>query len=43
MPTKKFQLTNATTGKVSEMEALTPTMGPDVLNIASIKKDHGLL
>jgi citrate synthase len=42
MQTKKFQLTNVTTGKTSEMEALTPTLGPDVLNIASLHKDHGL-
>ena len=41
-PKKKFQLTNVETGKTSEMEALSPTLGPDVLNIASLHKDHGL-
>jgi citrate synthase len=42
MANKKFQLTNVATGKTSEMEALSPTLGPDVLNIAPLYKDHGL-
>ena len=40
--TKKFQLTNLANGKTSELEALSPTLGSDVLNIAPIQKDHGL-
>jgi citrate synthase len=39
---KKFQLTNLETGKSSELSALSPTMGPDVLNIGSLNKDHGV-
>ena len=39
---KKFQLTNLETGKSSEMAALTPTLGPDVVNIGSLNKDHGV-
>ena len=42
MPTKKYTLTNVATGKSSELEALSPTIGPDVLNIAPLAKDHGL-
>ena len=42
MPTKKYTLTNVATGKSSELEALTPTVGSDVLNIAPLAKDHGL-
>ena len=39
---KKFQLTNLETGKSSELSALSPTMGPDVLNIGALNKDHGV-
>ncbi|MCZ8130169.1 MAG: citrate synthase [Steroidobacteraceae bacterium] len=44
MPTKsaKYQLTNLSTGKSSELESFSPTVGPDVLNIAPLNKDHGL-
>ena len=42
MPPKKFTLTNVSTGKSSELSALTPTVGQDALNIASLTKDHGL-
>jgi citrate synthase len=41
-PTSKFQLTNLATGKSSELEAYSPTVGSDVLNIAPLQKDHGL-
>ncbi len=41
MPTK-FQLTNLATGKATEFEAIPGTLGPDVLNISSINKDHGV-
>jgi citrate synthase len=39
---KKFQLTNLETGKSSELSALSPTLGPDVVNIGSLNKDHGV-
>ena len=39
---KKFQLTNLETGKSSELAALSPTLGPDVVNIGSLNKDHGV-
>jgi len=39
---KKFQLTNLETGKSSELTALSPTLGPDVVNIGSLNKDHGV-
>ena len=41
MPTK-FQLTNLATGKATEFDAIPGTLGPDVLNISSINKDHGV-
>ncbi len=41
-PSRKYQLTNLATGKSSEMEALSPSVGPDVLNIAPLYRDHGL-
>ena len=39
---KKFQLTDLTTGKKSELEARQGSAGPDVLDITSITKDHGV-
>jgi citrate synthase len=42
MTTTKFQLTNLSTGKATEFDAIKGTLGPDVLNIASINKDHGI-
>ncbi len=39
---KKFQLTDLATGKKSELEARTGTVGPDVLDIGSLTKDHGV-
>jgi citrate synthase len=39
---KKFQLTNLETGKSSELSALSPTLGPDVVNIGALHKDHGV-
>jgi len=42
MTTKKFTLTNDATGKSSTLEALSPSVGPDVLNISPLAKDHGL-
>ncbi len=42
MSGKKFELVDLTTGKESELPARSGTMGPDVLSIASIPKDHGV-
>jgi len=42
MTTRKFTLTDAATGKTSTLEALHPTVGADVLNIAPLAKDHGV-
>ncbi|HUO79469.1 MAG TPA: citrate/2-methylcitrate synthase, partial [Steroidobacteraceae bacterium] len=42
MTTRKFTLTDASTGKTSTLEALSPTAGSDVLNIAPLAKDHGV-
>jgi citrate synthase len=42
MPSKKYTLTNVATGKSSDLEVLSPTVGSDVINIAPLAKDHGL-
>ena len=42
MATRKFTLTDESTGKSSSLEALSPSVGPDVLNIAPLAKDHGV-
>src|SRR3974390_2648891 len=42
MTTRKFTLTDDSNGKTSALEALSPTGGADVLNIAPLAKDHGL-
>jgi citrate synthase len=42
MTTRKFTLTDVSTGKTSSLEALSPTVGPDVLSIAPLAKDHGV-
>jgi citrate synthase len=39
---KKFQLTNLETGKSSELPVMAPSVGPEVLNIGSLNKDHGV-
>jgi citrate synthase len=39
---KKFQLTNLESGKSSELSVLSPTLGPDVVSIGSLNKDHGV-
>jgi citrate synthase len=39
---KTYQLTDLSTGKSSSLEALSPSLGPDVLNIAPLYKDHGV-
>ena len=42
MSEKKFELTNLATGKKSTAEVKSGTLGPDVLNIAALTKDHGM-
>jgi citrate synthase len=42
MATRQFTLTDNSTGKSSTLEALSPSVGPDVLNIAPLAKDHGV-
>ncbi|HXQ63929.1 MAG TPA: citrate synthase [Steroidobacteraceae bacterium] len=42
MPPKKYTLTNVASGKSSELEVLSPTVGSDVINIAPLARDHGL-
>lgn len=42
MTAKKFQLTNPDNGKTSEMEVKQGTLGPAVLNIANVSRDHGM-
>src|SRR5215813_14194791 len=42
MADKKFELTDLATGKKSTLPARSGTLGPDVLNIAGISKDHGV-
>jgi citrate synthase len=42
MTNRKFTLTDVATGKASTLDALSPTVGPDVLNIAPLAKDHGV-
>ncbi|HEY2686260.1 MAG TPA: citrate synthase [Steroidobacteraceae bacterium] len=38
----KFELKNLSTGKTSQMDAMSGTIGPDVLNIANLNKDQGV-
>ena len=40
MSGKKFELTNLATGHKSELDVLSGTMGPDVLNVATLARDH---
>jgi citrate synthase len=42
MADKKFELTDLSSGKKSELPVRTGTIGPDVLDIAAINKDHGV-
>jgi citrate synthase len=42
MADKKFELTDLATGKKSTLSARPGTLGPDVINIASVAKDHGV-
>ena len=38
----KYELKNLATGKVSQLDALSGTIGPDVLNIANLTKEQGV-
>jgi len=38
----KYELKNLATGKTSQLDALSGTIGPDVLNIANLNKDQGV-
>jgi len=42
MTKRQFTLTDSATGKTSTMEAMHPTLGPDVVNIAPLAKDLGV-
>ena len=42
MADKKFELTDLTSGKKSVLPVKSGTIGPDVLDIAAINKDHGV-
>ena len=42
MSQNKFQLTNVATGKTTELPTMSGTIGPDVVNISSLYKDHGV-
>src|SRR5882762_1706860 len=42
MADKYFKLTDPATGKTSDLPLLKGTLGPDVLNIAAMMKDHGV-
>jgi citrate synthase len=42
MTAKKFRLTNPESGESSEMEVKSGTLGPAVLNIANLSKEHGM-
>ncbi|HEU4486060.1 MAG TPA: citrate/2-methylcitrate synthase, partial [Povalibacter sp.] len=42
MSEKKFELTDLSTGKKSIAEVRSGTLGPDVLNAATLQKEHGL-
>ena len=39
---KKFELKNLSSGKTSQMEARSGTIGPDVINIANLYRDQGV-
>ena len=41
MSKDKYQLKNLATGKTSELDALPGTVGPHVINIGSLWRDHG--
>ncbi len=42
MANKKFELTDAATGKKSDMPVRSGTIGPDVVDISALGKEHGV-
>src|SRR5471032_2391763 len=38
----KYELKNLATGKTSQLDAISGTIGPDVLNISHLTKDQGV-
>ena len=42
MTDKKFELTDLATGKKSTLDVKVPTVGPNVLNIAPLARDHDM-
>ena len=42
MANKKFELIDAATGKKTELPVRAGTIGPDVVDIAAVNKDHGV-
>ena len=42
MATKKFELTDLASGKKTELPVKSGTIGPDVVAIAAVNKDHGV-
>ena len=38
----KYELKNLKTGKTSTLDAISGTLGPDVLNISTLNKDQGV-
>src|ERR1700743_2357610 len=38
----KYELKNLTTGKTSTLDAISGTLGPDVLNISTLNTDQGV-
>jgi citrate synthase len=42
MPAKNFELKNPETGLTTSLPVLSGTLGPDVLDIANINRDHGV-
>ena len=42
MPNRKFELTDNASGKKTELTVRSGSVGPDVLDIASLTKDHGV-
>src|ERR1700744_4472960 len=38
----KYELKNLTTGKTSTLDAISGTLGPDVINISTLNKDQGI-
>jgi len=42
MPSKKFELVDSSTGTKSALPVRSGTIGPDVLDISSLSRDHGV-